>query len=169
MREWREFNSVSTFFVGLFISVLPSLYDLITESLLGWEYFFGSKYLDETEDMASIPKGCDNFANRTTTTLTYNYSCETGGSDIFYQTHEIGSIPEGCLIFENISATALEYVFSCNTEPKRLYGVTTLLIPFLPGIQWYSSLRTKKHKLGKFITSLLFPFFMVAFKVGAEH
>ena len=54
-----------------------------------------------------------------------------------------------------------------STEPRLnplTKGTLTLLIQFLPGIQWYTSISTK-HKLYRFLTSVCFPFFTVIFKV----
>ena len=87
------------------------------------------------------------------------------GSNYIYQTKEATSTPDKalCQLLGNASSTTLTY--SCTTEPNLLFGIVTLLIPFLPGIQWYATLKTNKHLFGKFITSLFFPFFMVFFKV----
>lgn len=51
-----------------------------------------------------------------------------------------------------------------NGQNNRMYGILTLLIQFLPGIQWYTSITTK-HKLLRFLTTIFFPFFTVIFKV----
>ena len=60
-----------------------------------------------------------------------------------------------------------EYILS--NKPRGLfYGVITLLIPFLPGIRWYASVKTEKHHFARFVTSLFFPFFMIIFKVSSR-
>ena len=92
------------------------------------------------------------------------------GKEYIFQTEDITSVPEEdvCQLIGNVSlasATSLTYTFSCTTKPNMLFGIITLLIPFLPGIQWYATLQTKDYRFGKFITSLLFPFFMIFFKV----
>ena len=51
-----------------------------------------------------------------------------------------------------------------NDQNDKVYGILTLLIQFLPGIQWYTSITTK-HKLLRFLTTIFFPFFTVIFKV----
>ena len=51
-----------------------------------------------------------------------------------------------------------------NDQNNQVYGILTLLIQFLPGIQWYTSITTK-HKLLRFLTTIFFPFFTVIFKV----
>ena len=51
-----------------------------------------------------------------------------------------------------------------NDQNDKVYGILTLLIQFLPGIQWYTSITTK-HKLLRFLTTFFFPFFTVIFKV----
>ena len=86
------------------------------------------------------------------------------GSNYIYQTKDPTSIPDkaSCQLLDD-SSTTLTY--SCTIEPNLLFGIITLLIPFLPGIQWYATLKTNEHLFGKFITSLFFPFFMVFFKV----
>ena len=53
-----------------------------------------------------------------------------------------------------------------NDQNDKVYGILTLLIQFLPGIQWYTSITTK-HKLLRFLTTIFFPFFTVIFKVTA--
>ena len=59
-----------------------------------------------------------------------------------------------------------EFILDTKEKPSNMsYGIITLLIPFLPGIQWYASVKTVNHPFGKFLTSLLFPFFMISFKV----
>ena len=90
------------------------------------------------------------------------------GRNYIYQTKDATSNPDEalCELLGNTSSTTL--TFSCTTEPNLLFGIITLLIPFLPGIQWYATLKTKKHLFGKFITSLFFPFFMVFFKVNPD-
>ena len=54
--------------------------------------------------------------------------------------------------------------YTCNNY-NRMFGFATLAILFLPGIQWHAYLKTK-YRLGRFFTSLFFPFFMVIFQVN---
>ena len=129
IKEWSEFRSFGTFLVGLFFSVLPSLFDFTSDGLLAWEYIFRHDYVDETYDMKHVPPTC-------------------------------------LLLEETSNKTSSSIFFHCEIEPRPILGVVTLIIPFLPGIQWYTSINTKQHKfkIWKF-TSLLFPIFMVVFKV----
>ena len=70
--------------------------------------------------------------------------------------------------FDSNQSTNTEPRFRPNPEPNdqnnRVYAILTLLIQFLPGIQWYTSITTK-HKLLRFLTTIFFPFFTVIFKV----
>ena len=62
-----------------------------------------------------------------------------------------------------------EFILGTKEKPSnKFYGIITLLIPFLPGIQWYASVKTVNHPFGKFLSSLLFPFFMIFFKVRSS-
>ena len=62
-----------------------------------------------------------------------------------------------------------EFILGTKEKPSnKFYGIITLLIPFLPGIQWYASVKTVNQPFGKFLTSLLFPFFMIFFKVRSS-
>ena len=54
--------------------------------------------------------------------------------------------------------------YTCENY-NRMYGFATLAILFLPGIQWHAYLKTK-YNLGKFLTSLFLPIFMVIFQVS---
>ena len=83
------------------------------------------------------------------------------------ETYDMKHIPPKCRVYESSNKTSSSIFFYCEIEPRPILGVITLIIPFLPGIQWYASISTKKHKIKiwKFITSLLFPIFMVVFKV----
>ena len=89
MNEWKNF-SVQVFFIGLFISVSPTVFDLVTDFSLGVEHW---------------------------------------------------------------------------NNGKQFLGMLTMAIPFLPGIQWYATVKTE-YKLSRFLSSLFFPVFMVAFKVS---
>ena len=81
------------------------------------------------------------------------------GRNMTYHTDNLAFIPEPCFLQKNNT-------YVCIHPPNRIYGYLTLLIPFLPGIQWYSSLHVeRKYMFGKFLSSLLFPVFMIFFKV----
>ena len=101
------------------------------------------------------------------------------------------SIVSDCLLVEEYIMTGLELEVNhtltnesdpfnsshtISTEPRfypltnsydqnnKVKGTLTLIIQFLPGIQWYTFISTK-HKLFRFLTSIFFPFFTVIFKV----
>ena len=57
-----------------------------------------------------------------------------------------------------------EHSYTCHSQ-NLFFGIATLLIQFLPGIEWYTTLRTE-HLLGRFLSSLLFPFFTILLKVN---
>ena len=64
-------------------------------------------------------------------------------------------------------STSTEHSKPLNNSTDQInivYGIFTLIIQFLPGIQWYTSITTK-HKLLRFLTTFFFPFFTVIFKV----
>ena len=85
------------------------------------------------------------------------------GRKTTYHTDNLTFIPETCFLQQNNTSNL---TYDCIHPPNLLYGYLTLLIPFLPGIQWYSSLQVeKKYMLAKFMSSLLFPIFMIVFKV----
>ena len=89
------------------------------------------------------------------------------GHNYYDETYDRKHVPPKCQLLASPNKTSSSIVFFCEIEPRPILGVITLIIPFLPGIQWYTSVSTKKHtkKIWKFITSLLFPIFMVVFKV----
>ena len=89
LNEWKNF-SVTVFFIGLVISVFPSVLDLVTDFQLGVDHW---------------------------------------------------------------------------NNGNLVIGMLTIAIPFLPGIQWYTTITTE-YKLTRFLSSLFFPVFLVAFKVS---
>ena len=89
------------------------------------------------------------------------------GHNYYDETYDRKHVPPKCQLLASPNKTSSSIVFFCEIEPRPILGVITLIIPFLPGIQWYTSINTKRHKIKiwKFITSLLFPILMVVFKV----
>ena len=138
--EWKGFR-LQEFFTGLFFSVLPALYDFVTENLLGFEYIYGSEQLFMTDNVSTIPAACQIIPS----------------SENFTTSFDEHSLHKNGTTFT---------VYTCRTESNLLLGIITIAIPFLPGIQWYASLKTtKQYAFTKFITSLFFPFFLLFFKV----
>ena len=143
LAEWKGFR-LKEFFTGLFFSVLPAFYDIITKNLLGWEYIHGSEQSFITDDVSTIPRDCQIVMSSSNFTTLLNQ----------HRFHE------------NLT-TLKGYTYTCGTEPNPFLGIITIAIPFLPGIQWYAFLKTTKQQaFTKFITSLFFPFFLLFFKVG---
>ena len=138
--EWKGF-CLKEFFTGLIFSVFPAFYDFVTENLLGWEYIYGSEHLFMTDNVSTIPADCQIIPSSENFTTFLDE----------HRLHRNGTTFTG---------------YTCRTEPNLLLGIITIIIPFLPGIQWYASLKTtKQHEFKKFITSLFFPFFLLFFKV----
>ena len=63
------------------------------------------------------------------------------GRNMTYHTDNLTFIPEACFLQQNNTSN---FTYICRDPPNRIYGYLTLLIPFLPGIQWYSSLQVGK-------------------------
>ena len=147
VKEWgahwtthKKVFSYKTLFVGLVLSAF-NCYDFVAENQLGWEYILGSEKIYHTNNITSVPDECLLLQNNSS------------------------SISDEYQHLQNTSSLHNVFTYSCGAKGNDLLGAITLAIPFLPGIQWYASVKTEKHQFGKFITSLLFPFFMIFFKV----
>ena len=82
----------------------------------------------------------------------------------------IGIVLSAFHFYDFIVDNQLGWEYILGDKPRGLfYGVITLLIPFLPGIRWYASVKTEKHHFARFVTSLFFPFFMIVFKVTRSY
>ena len=129
----------TTLITGIALSALH-FYDFVVDNKLGWEYIFGTEQIHQTENVTAIPQECTLLGNSSNP-----YDLNT--------------------LFVNTSTATLSFTYSCGKPSNMFFGIITLLIPFLPGIQWYASVKTDKHHFGKFVSSLFFPFFMIFFKV----
>ena len=136
----RNAFTYKTFLFGLLLTGF-NCYDFVAENLLGWEYILGSEKIYQTDDITSVPDECQLLENNST---------------FSFDEHQH---------LQNTSSSHNVFTYSCGTKGNGFLGAITLAIPFLPGIQWYVSVKTEKHQFGKFVTSLLFPFFMIFFKV----
>ena len=135
----KEWNSVEKFRLKTFFISLffasLSFFDFFSDGLLGVKFLQEGLVFDSSKTDGT-------FINDNCTALDikiYNYS-----DYIESRQYNAGS-------------------YTCENY-NRMYGFATLAILFLPGIQWHAYLKTKYH-LGKFLTSLFFPFFMVIFQV----
>ena len=135
----RKAFTYKTFLFGLLLTAL-NCYDFASENQLGWEYILGSEEIYQTDNITSVPDECQLLENNSTFLSDEHQHLQNTSSS-----HNL--------------------TYSCGAKGNLLLGVITLAIPFLPGIQWYASVNTEKHHFGKFVTSLLFPFFMIFFKV----
>ena len=136
----RKAFTYKTFLFGLLLAAL-NCYDFVAENQLGWEYILGSEEIYQTGNITSVPDECQLLENNST------------------------FISDEHQHLQNTSSSRDVFTYSCGAKGNVILGAITLAIPFLPGIQWYASVKTEKHQFGKFITSLLFPFFVIFFKV----
>ena len=136
----RNAFTYKTFLFGLLLTAL-NCYDFVAENQLGWEYILGSEEIYQTDNITSVPDECQLLENNST------------------------FISDEHQHLQNTSSSHDVFTYSCGAKGNVILGAITLAIPFLPGIQWYASVKTEKHQFGKFITSLLFPFFVIFFKV----
>lgn len=137
LNEWNgvEQFQLKTFFIILFSAFL-SFFDFFSDGLLG------IRYLQEGLVFDSLKTDGD-FIDANCTALdvkTYNFS-----DYIESRQYKVGS-------------------YTCSNY-NLLYGIATIAITFLPGIQWHAYLKTQ-YNLGKFLSSIFFPIFMVIFQVN---
>ena len=161
LNEWKDKEnfSVNVFFLSLlFVSL--SISDFVLDSSLGIGWIFEETQViyqtDDPSNLSTIPNECKKYCS------------------FFELKHGIDN--EQCnttVTSEPIANSSSEHryypenSYGCWTTPNRVYGLLTLLITFLPGIQWYTSIKTR-HKLTRVLSSLFFPVFMVLFKVRFE-
>ena len=69
-------------------------------------------------------------------------------------------------LMEYISTLMLCIEYLRDAHP--IWGIVTIVIPFLPGIEWhsYKELVGPRHKLTWFLSSFLFPFTVIASRVS---
>ena len=137
LSEWEHSSKfkVKKFFLPLFPAALLYVYSFVAHTFLGTKYLNTGLVL-QSENFLSNNPSCQNL---TVKNLSHH---EDGTTTIFYAKHS----------------------YTCHTQ-NMVFGIATLFIQFLPGIQWYTTLRTE-NLLGRFLSSLLFPFFSILFKVN---
>ena len=137
IKEWTNVEEFNLMkFFIILFSASLTFFDFFSDGLLGIQFL-------QEGFVFNSSKTDDDFIDGSCTALnitTFNY-------DEYNQTrrYDVGS-------------------YTCD-KYNRMYGFATLAISFLPGIQWHAYLKTK-YSLGKFLTSLFFPFFMVIFQVS---
>ena len=138
LSEWKNHSEfkVRKFYRWLFPSALFSIYSLVAHTFLGVKYL-NTGFILQSQNFTTDNPSCRNL----TVEVLSNHS--DWSDKRFYADH----------------------LYTCQTQ-NLVFGIATLSIQFLPGIQWYTTLKvTKKHRLGRFLSSLLFPFFSILFKV----
>ena len=138
LSEWKNHSEfkVRKFYRWLFPSALFSIYSLVAHTFLGVKYL-NTGFILQSQNFTTDNPSCRNL----TVEVLSNHS--DWSDKRFYADH----------------------LYTCETQ-NLVFGIATLSIQFLPGIQWYTTLKvTKNHRLGRFLSSLLFPFFSILFKV----
>ena len=139
LSEWKNHSEfkVRKFFLRLLPSALFSVYSLVTHTFLGFKYL-NTGFILQSDNFATA----DNpSCRRLTVEVLTNHSDWTD------------------------TRVYAEHFYTCETQ-NLVFGIATLSIQFLPGIQWYTTLKVAgHHRLGRFLSSLLFPFFSILFKV----
>ena len=161
LNEWKDKENfrVRVFFLSLIFASL-SISDFVLDSSLGIGWIFEETQVmyqtDDPSNLSTIPDECKKYCSFYELEYgQYNEQCNTTvtGEPLANSSSEHRYYPENSYV--------------CWTTPNRAYGLLTLLITFLPGIQWYTSIKTR-HKLTRVLSSLFFPVFMVLFKVRFE-
>ena len=143
LSEWKNHSEfkVKKFYRWLFPSALFSIYSFAAHTFLGFKYL-STGFILQSQNFTTDNPSCRNLSEEVLST----------GADWtdkrFYA----------------------ENSYTCERQ-NLVFGIATLSIQFLPGIQWYSTLKVKtiNHRLGRFLSSLLFPFFSILFKVTFEQ
>ena len=138
LSEWKNHSEfkVRKFYRWLFPSALFSIYSLVAHTFLGFKYL-NTGFILQSQNFKTDNPSCRNL----TEDVLSNHSDWT---DI--------------RVYD-------DNFYTCETQ-NLVFGIATMSIQFLPGIQWYTTLKvTKNHRLGRFLSSLLFPFFSILFKV----
>lgn len=141
LSEWKNHSEfkVRKFYRWLFPSALFSVYSLVAHTFLGVKYL-NTGFILQSDNFTTDNPSCRNL----TVEVLSNDSDWTDKR--FYD--ESG------------------HFYTCETQ-NLVFGIATLSVQFLPGIQWYTTLKVNEnHRLGRFLSSLLFPFFSIMFKVA---
>ena len=141
LSEWKDHSEfkVRKFLLQLLPSALFSASSLVTHTFLGIKYLNTGFVVQSPYDFATDNPSCELV---TVQTLSYH-------SDWTDKRHYDAS----------------GHFYTCQTQ-NLVFGIATLSIQFLPGIQWYTTLKVaENHRLGRFLSSLLFPFFSILFNL----
>jgi len=145
LSEWKTSSKfkVKKFNFWLFPSALSSVFSLVSATILGLKYLHKEPLIILKSDNFTIStdnlQGCRNLTD---------------------EVHNGKDWTDTRVYADNL--------FTCETQ-NLVFGIATLSIQFLPGIQWYTSLKVSehhRHRLWRFLSSLLFPFFAIWFKIA---
>ena len=138
LSEWERSSKfgIKRFFTSLLPSALLSVFSIVSDGYLG-KKFLETGLILQSENFTNFN---ESSSCRKLTAENLTYSAD-GFTTIFYAPHS----------------------YTCEKE-NVVFGIAILATQFLPGLQWYTTLETEHH-FGRFLSSLLFPFFSILFKV----
>ena len=138
LSEWERSSKfgIKRFFKSLLPSALLSVFSIVSDGYLG-KKFLETGLILQSENFTNFN---ESSSCRKLTAENLTHSAD-GFTTIFYASHS----------------------YTCEKE-NVVFGIAILATQFLPGLQWYTTLETEHH-FGRFLSSLLFPFFSILFKV----
>ena len=141
LSEWERSSKfgIKRFFKSLLPSALLSVFSIVSDGYLG-KKFLETGLILQSENFTNFN---ESSSCRKLTAENLTYSAD-GFTTIFYAPHS----------------------YTCEKE-NVVFGIAILATQFLPGLQWYTTLETEHH-FGRFLSSLLFPFFSILFKVTSS-
>ena len=141
LSEWERSSKfdIKRFFKSLLPSALLSVFSIVSDGYLG-KKFLETGLVLQSENFTNFN---ESSSCRKLTAENLTYSAD-GFTTIFYASHS----------------------YTCEKE-NVVFGIAILATQFLPGLQWYTTLETEHH-FGRFLSSLLFPFFSILFKVTSS-
>ena len=141
LSEWERSSKfcIKRFFKSLLPSALLSVFSIVSDGYLG-KKFLETGLVLQSENFTNFN---ESSSCRKLTAENLTYSAD-GFTTIFYASHS----------------------YTCEKE-NIVFGIAILATQFLPGLQWYTTLETEHH-FGRFLSSLLFPFFSILFKVTSS-
>ena len=141
LSEWETSSKfgIKRFFKSLLPSALLSVFSIVSDGYLG-KKFLETGLILQSENFTNFN---ESSSCRKLTAENLTFSAD-GFTTIFYASHS----------------------YTCEKE-NVVFGIAILATQFLPGLQWYTTLETEHH-FGRFLSSLLFPFFSILFKVTSS-
>ena len=141
LSEWERSSKfgIKRFFKSLLPSALLSVFSIVSDGYLG-KKFLETGLILQSETFTNFN---ESSSCRKLTAENLTFSAD-GFTTIFYAPHS----------------------YTCEKE-NVVFGIAILATQFLPGLQWYTTLETEHH-FGRFLSSLLFPFFSILFKVTSS-